>query len=46
MGSLEESEDPDEMLYSAYTVASDQGQHGLPMSHKKDTSLIWINRES
>ena len=24
-------------------MASDQGLHCLPMSHKKDAKLIWVN---
>ena len=25
-----------------HSAASDLGLHGLPMSHKKDTMLIWV----
>ena len=28
-----------------HSVASDLGLHYLPMSHKKDARLIWVNRK-
>ena len=34
------SEDPDQMPHFA---ASDLGLYSLPMSHKKDARLIWVN---
>ena len=37
---LANSGDPDQMPRSA---ASDLGLHCLPMSHKKDARLIWVN---
>ena len=33
------SGDPDQTPHS---VASDPGQHCLPMSHKKDARYIWV----
>ena len=38
--SLANSGDPDQTPRS---VASDLGLHRLPMSHKKDARLIWVN---
>ena len=37
---LANSGDPDQTLRSA---PSDLGLHCLPMSHKKDARLIWVN---
>ena len=28
-----------------HTAASDLGLHCLPMSHKKDAMLIWVNEK-
>ena len=36
---LANSGDPDQMPHS---VVSDLGMHCLPMSHKKDSMLIWV----
>ena len=30
-------------IQTLHSAASDQGLHCLPMSHKKDARLIWVN---